>query len=276
MSFKSDQGINETNLDKKHSLKHSFLSNFKSSKSKSKTKISSSPSDGDLKPIDKSTLKSLDGDELPEEDMLSSDIYPLSTYTRNSSSLDYTSFRKNHAISVRKENKLARQKPIVTAFMNGSSFSSSTSSSPPSPRTYYSHAHRQSRSNRVNQAPMHKEQEEKEQEETEINTQHRSRSKPKYHDKLRSKVTAGVCTASTSISLNSDYDEEDFMDAFRVFDIDGDGRITDKELKLVLKELGIKMSKSDIKKMIKELDKDGNGTIEYSGEYFLKKFSFSK
>lgn len=65
--------------------------------------------------------------------------------------------------------------------------------------------------------------------------------------------------------MNSgDYDEDDFMDAFRVFDTNGDGRITAKELNHVLKELGIKMSKSDIKKMISELDRDGNGTIEYS------------
>lgn len=99
------------------------------------------------------------------------------------------------------------------------------------------------------------------------NLLHRNRSRSKsHHDKLGSKIATGVCAASTSFSMNSDYDEEDFMDAFRVFDTDGDGRITAKELKNVLKELGIKMSKQDIKKMIKELDNDGNGTIEYSGK----------
>ena len=55
-----------------------------------------------------------------------------------------------------------------------------------------------------------------------------------------------------------------------MFDENGDGRITAKELNHVLKELGIKMSKKDIKKMIKELDNDGNGTIEYSGKQFIK------
>jgi len=64
--------------------------------------------------------------------------------------------------------------------------------------------------------------------------------------------------------LNSDYDGDDFLDAFRVFDLNGDGRITAKELNYVLKELGIKMKKKDIEKMINELDKDKNGTIEYS------------
>jgi Ca2+-binding EF-hand superfamily protein len=41
----------------------------------------------------------------------------------------------------------------------------------------------------------------------------------------------------------------------------GDGRITAKELNHVLADLGIPMHKREIKKMIRELDKDGNGTI---------------
>jgi calmodulin len=73
-----------------------------------------------------------------------------------------------------------------------------------------------------------------------------------------------VHIASSKQLFNTDYDEDDFMDAFRVFDLNGDGRITAKELNYALKELGIKMKKKDIEKMINELDKDKNGTIEYS------------
>lgn len=65
-------------------------------------------------------------------------------------------------------------------------------------------------------------------------------------------------------SITDFYDEEDFMDAFRIFDTNGDGRITAKELNQVLKDLGICLNKKEIKKMIRDLDKDGNGTIEYS------------
>ena len=43
----------------------------------------------------------------------------------------------------------------------------------------------------------------------------------------------------------------------------GDGQITAKELNHVLNELGIKMNKKEIKRMIKELDYDNSGTIEY-------------
>jgi Ca2+-binding EF-hand superfamily protein len=93
----------------------------------------------------------------------------------------------------------------------------------------------------------------------------RSHSRQKSNDKpnFNSKLPNAVCT-SNSWSINTDYYEEDFMDAFRIFDTDGNGRITAKELNHVLKELGINMKKKEIKKMIKELDRDGNGTIEYS------------
>lgn len=97
-------------------------------------------------------------------------------------------------------------------------------------------------------------------------------SRHAYNNKFKTKLvdrsaflTSKVCKLSNTWSLDvSDYGEEDFMDAFRIFDTDGDGRITAKELTSVLSELGLKTSKSDIKKMIKELDKDNNGTIEYS------------
>jgi Ca2+-binding EF-hand superfamily protein len=90
-------------------------------------------------------------------------------------------------------------------------------------------------------------------------------SKKTVNRQLTANTPSKVKILSQSWSLaGKDYVEEDFMDAFRVFDTDGDGRITAKELMAVLVELGIKTSKSDVKKMIQELDYDRNGTIEYS------------
>ncbi|KAJ6228685.1 nadp-specific glutamate dehydrogenase 1-related [Anaeramoeba flamelloides] len=50
---------------------------------------------------------------------------------------------------------------------------------------------------------------------------------------------------------------------FKVFDIDGDGSITEKEIRSVLMKVGDKSSLDDVKNMIKEVDTDGNGEIEF-------------
>ncbi len=46
-------------------------------------------------------------------------------------------------------------------------------------------------------------------------------------------------------------------DAFVLFDVNHDGRITEAELNSVLNFLGIKASPTDVKKMIAEADIDG-------------------
>lgn len=50
--------------------------------------------------------------------------------------------------------------------------------------------------------------------------------------------------------------EADLKEAFKVFDLDGDGIITAKELKLVMHSLGQPVSGSDIEDMIKEADQN--------------------
>ncbi|KAF8093955.1 hypothetical protein N665_0373s0012 [Sinapis alba] len=60
-------------------------------------------------------------------------------------------------------------------------------------------------------------------------------------------------------------EEEDMKEAFNVFDQDRDGFITGEELKSVMGSLGLKQGKTleDCKKMIMQVDVDGDGRVNY-------------
>uniref|UniRef100_A0A915DZN0 EF-hand domain-containing protein n=1 Tax=Ditylenchus dipsaci TaxID=166011 RepID=A0A915DZN0_9BILA len=64
---------------------------------------------------------------------------------------------------------------------------------------------------------------------------------------------------------------EEFKQAFELFDRDGDGKVTAKELNIVMKNLGQTPTEEELVEMIKEIDEDGNGTIEF--EEFVKMMS---
>jgi calmodulin len=55
----------------------------------------------------------------------------------------------------------------------------------------------------------------------------------------------------------------EFRAAFELFDRDRDGTITTKELGTVMKNLGQYLSESELEEMIKQVDLDGNGTIDF-------------
>jgi len=55
----------------------------------------------------------------------------------------------------------------------------------------------------------------------------------------------------------------EFKEAFQIFDKDGDGSITTKELGTVMRSLGQTPSEETLKQMIKEVDVDGSGTIDF-------------
>ncbi|KIW98198.1 uncharacterized protein Z519_01782 [Cladophialophora bantiana CBS 173.52] len=52
--------------------------------------------------------------------------------------------------------------------------------------------------------------------------------------------------------------------AFNVFDKDGSGTISADELRQVMKSLGENLTDAEIDEMIREADKDNNGTIDSS------------
>ncbi|CAI4212163.1 unnamed protein product [Parascedosporium putredinis] len=58
----------------------------------------------------------------------------------------------------------------------------------------------------------------------------------------------------------------EFKEAFSLFDKDGDGQITTKELGTVMRSLGQNPSESELQDMINEVDADNNGTIDFPDE----------
>merc|ERR1712224_1128057 len=55
----------------------------------------------------------------------------------------------------------------------------------------------------------------------------------------------------------------EFKEAFSLFDKDGDGQITTKELGTVMRSLGQNPSESELQDMINEVDADGSGAIDF-------------
>merc|ERR1712151_427786 len=62
--------------------------------------------------------------------------------------------------------------------------------------------------------------------------------------------------------------EEELIEAFKVFDRDGNGFISAAELRHVMTNLGEKLTDEEVDEMTREADVDGDGQINY--EEFVK------
>ena len=60
--------------------------------------------------------------------------------------------------------------------------------------------------------------------------------------------------------------EEELKEIFKSVDKNGDGFIGSKELKGMFKIVGQKVSRKEIKNMIRIADEDGDGKVSYEGE----------
>merc|ERR1711924_89430 len=61
---------------------------------------------------------------------------------------------------------------------------------------------------------------------------------------------------------------EEIREAFNLFDADNSGAIDVRELKAAMRALGFEVKKEELKKMISDIDNDGNGSIEF-GEFLV-------
>jgi len=61
----------------------------------------------------------------------------------------------------------------------------------------------------------------------------------------------------------SDKKIDELREAFKVFDLNNDGKISADELQLVLSKYGENVTKEDIELIMSTVDLDGNGTIDY-------------
>lgn len=73
------------------------------------------------------------------------------------------------------------------------------------------------------------------------------------------------CGEGPSLSLTPahSFPSPEFKEAFSLFDKDGDGTITTKELGTVMRSLGQNPTEAELQDMINEVDADGNGTIDF-------------
>ena len=61
-----------------------------------------------------------------------------------------------------------------------------------------------------------------------------------------------------------DPSEPEIREAFKVFDRDGNGYISQAELKHVMWSIGEELSDDEVEEMIREADRDGDGRIDYN------------
>ncbi|XP_063714045.1 neo-calmodulin-like [Symsagittifera roscoffensis] len=61
----------------------------------------------------------------------------------------------------------------------------------------------------------------------------------------------------------SEEEVSEYQTAFSLFDEDGDGTITTKELGTIMRQLGMNPSEAELQEMVDEVDEDGNGEIDF-------------
>lgn len=64
-------------------------------------------------------------------------------------------------------------------------------------------------------------------------------------------------------SGGSEDEQQEIKEVFDIYDLDKNGRISERELHVVMKKLGEKCSLSDCRRMISSVDRDGDGEVDF-------------
>merc|ERR1712205_33468 len=73
---------------------------------------------------------------------------------------------------------------------------------------------------------------------------------------------------ASQIKTLTDVQKNDLREAFELFDTDGSGAIDIAELNTAMSALGFEPKKSEIEKMVRDMDKDGDATVDLE-EFFI-------
>merc|ERR1712031_131814 len=65
------------------------------------------------------------------------------------------------------------------------------------------------------------------------------------------------------LKMLTDEQKAELKEAFELFDTDGSGAVDTSELHTAMKALGFEPKKEEIAKMVKEMDKDGDATVDF-------------
>ena len=66
-----------------------------------------------------------------------------------------------------------------------------------------------------------------------------------------------------SRKMNNNDRKEEMIHAFRIFDINGNGKITAAELRSAMAKMGEKLTNEDVEDKIRQADKNNDGLINY-------------
>merc|ERR1711990_952128 len=74
---------------------------------------------------------------------------------------------------------------------------------------------------------------------------------------------AGADKRASELKSLTEEQKQELREAFDLFDTDGSGAVDASELHTAMKALGFEPKKEEISKMVKEMDKDGDATVDF-------------